>query len=286
MRIRGPFGGRPCLSCILISKPAIPETIAVAQLVPPRTSTRLCGSAPRTFWPIASNPWPLYWLPQLLVSKGTPPTVAAPTARTDGCDAGTWRQSHPSFPAAATMSAPLDSHPSITSLRSRWGVPEAVNSPPLILIMLAPRSKASVIACARSSWEHLMVAPSSESSNIGMTKPEHCGATPTTGPSCWPKTMLATYVPWSAAGPESRDRVNAPATCSRRAPANAEWWVSTGPSSTAMQTRSSPKVWRHKSESPGIATAKSKAVVWRELTGNADAISPPHTGHALLSSED
>src|SRR6266851_1121971 len=60
---------------------------------------------------------------------------------------------------------------------------------------------------------------------------------------------------WSAEGFAGPSKPSADHTPSRRrtlAPAKAGWPRSTGPSTMATRTRSSPRVWSHNSVSPGI----------------------------------
>ena len=108
--------------------------------------------------------------------------------------------------------------------------------PPLTLLTCAPASTAGSRARARSRCER---CPSS-SAKLPTISPRRPGASPGTGPSGRPKSTLARWVPCRLIPPlVARPRARA-ASGIRSAPATQGSSRSTGPSSTATQTRGSP----------------------------------------------
>ena len=93
------------------------------------------------------------------------------------------------------------------------------------------------------------------SAKIGAIKPAQPGATPRTGPSCWPKMMLATCVPWLEAVPPPHAGSAVVGRCARCAPRKQRCSSSTGPSRTAMQIPGSPRVCAQSSSRSRISAA-------------------------------
>ena len=151
LRMRRPLGLMPRSRSALISRPATPETIAVAKLVPVARHSPPPTQAPGTLLPGAMTPCARCPGPQLLDSSGLPVSLCAPTANTPATEAGMVSQAQPWLPAAATTSASQLAAACRASLRACESDNRSVCWEALILMMLACRSSAVRMPAASSS---------------------------------------------------------------------------------------------------------------------------------------
>ena len=87
--------GGPRSSSALIKRPATPETVAAAKLVPEARQSPPPTQAPGTSRPGASTPCARWLGPQLLDRSGAPSASWAPTASTPATEAGIVSQAQP-----------------------------------------------------------------------------------------------------------------------------------------------------------------------------------------------
>src|SRR5581483_8548265 len=171
--MRLPLGASPRSTSRLMSRPATPETVAAAKLVPEARQRPPPTHAPGTAVPGASTPWGRCPGPQLLLMRGAPSSPCAPTASTPGTDAGMVSQAQPWLPAAATTSTSRALACCRASLSSCDSDRPSACWEALMLMMLAPLSSALRMPAASSSCVQMGWAPSAPARKMGMEATVH-----------------------------------------------------------------------------------------------------------------